>query len=133
MYLSDGTVNPPLGVRGGGPGATAWQATRGLDGVASETDLCARLRLRPGTALLSRCCGGGGYGDPLEREPARVAKDVSEQIISRRRAFEKYGVALDDESAVDSPATERQRATLRSSREAPRHKPASPSTNARIP
>ena len=42
MFLSDGTINPPLGVRGGGPGATARQATRGRDGVASETDLCAR-------------------------------------------------------------------------------------------
>jgi N-methylhydantoinase B/oxoprolinase/acetone carboxylase alpha subunit len=132
MYLSDGTINPPLGVRGGGPGATARQATRERDGVAEDTELCARLRLRPGTTLLSRCCGGGGYGDPLEREPARVAKDVSERIISRQRAFESYGVVLDDGCRVDSPATQRQRAALRSSKEARGHQPAGPSTSARI-
>jgi N-methylhydantoinase B len=132
MYLSDGTINPPLGVRGGGPGATARQATRGSDGVARETELCARLRLRPGTTLLSRCCGGGGYGDPLEREPARVAKDVSERIISHQRAFESYGVVLDAGCRVDSPATQRQRATLRSSKEARGHQLAGPSMSARI-
>src|SRR4029077_21172641 len=48
LYLGDGTVKPPPGGRGVGPGATSWQARRGLDGVASETELCARLRLRPG-------------------------------------------------------------------------------------
>jgi N-methylhydantoinase B len=132
MYLSDGTINPPLGVRGGGPGATARQATRGSDGVARETELCVRLRLRPGTTLLSRCCGGGGYGDPLEREPARVAKDVSERIISHQRAFESYGVVLDAGCRVDSPATQRQRATLRSSKEARGHQLAGPSMSARI-
>jgi N-methylhydantoinase B len=132
MYLSDGTINPPLGVRGGGPGATARQATRGSDGVARDTGLCARLRLRPGTTLVSRCCGGGGYGDPLEREPGRVAKDVSERIISRTRAFESYGVVLDEGCRVDPRATERQRAALRSSKEGRGRTPGGPSTSARL-
>ena len=118
MYLSDGTINPPLGVRGGGPGATARQALRGLDGVARDTDLCARLQLRPGTTLVARCCGGGGYGDPLEREPARVAKDVRERYVSHQRAFERYGVVLDANGGVDPPATELRRAALRSNKEA---------------
>ncbi len=118
MYLSDGTINPPLGVRGGGPGATARQALRGLDGVARDTDLCARLQLRPGTTLVARCCGGGGYGDPLEREPARVAKDVRERYVSHQRAFDRYGVVLDANGGVDPPATELRRAALRSNKEA---------------
>ncbi len=118
MYLSDGTINPPLGVRGGGPGATARQALRGPDGVVRDTDLCARLQLRPGTTLVARCCGGGGYGDPLEREPARVAKDVRERYVSHQRAFDRYGVVLDANGGVDPPATELRRAALRSNKEA---------------
>ena len=58
-----------LGTRGGGAGATAWQALRDDDGTIRELDLCARIWLRPGRPLMCRCCGGGGYGDPLEREP----------------------------------------------------------------
>jgi N-methylhydantoinase B/oxoprolinase/acetone carboxylase alpha subunit len=117
LYLSDGTVNPPLGVRGGGPGATARQALRGHDGVVRDTDLCARLRLEPGMTLLSRCCAGGGYGDPLDREPVRVAVDVSEGIVSRERALSHYGVVFDDTGAVDRQATESRRTAARSGKE----------------
>ena len=42
MFLSDGTLNPALGARGGEAGATAWQALRDEDGKIHELDLCAR-------------------------------------------------------------------------------------------
>jgi N-methylhydantoinase B len=105
MYLSDGTINPPMGARGGEPGAAAKQAVRGPDGVEQDTDLCARLTLEPGTTLLSRCCGGGGYGNPMEREPERVAKDVREGIVSATRARETYGVAIGANGDADVQAT----------------------------
>ena len=118
MYLSDGTINPPLGVRGGGPGATARQATRGRDGVACARPTCVpACDLRPGTTLLSRCCGGGGYGDPLEREPARVAKDVSERSSATNgplRATESCWTRKRGRSSRDGM----QRAALRSNKEA---------------
>ena len=42
MYLSDGSVNAPLGARGGFPGARAWQALRGADGVVRDA-ICAAV------------------------------------------------------------------------------------------
>jgi N-methylhydantoinase B len=54
---------------------------------------------------------GGGYGDPLLREPARVAHDVAEFRVSERSAREIYGVILAD-GAVDEAATEQQRQQL---------------------
>jgi N-methylhydantoinase B len=116
MFLSDGTIHPALGARGGGAGATAWQALREADGTTRELDLCSRLWLRPGTALLCRCCGGGGYGDALDREPGRVAKDVREGIVTAERAATVYGVVFDDDGTVAEEQTARARASLRAAR-----------------
>ena len=40
-------------------------------------------------------CTGGGYGDPLKREPEKVAWDVKNEYISLRQAEEEYGVIVD--------------------------------------
>ncbi len=47
---------------------------------------------------------GGGYGDPLQREPERVLKDVRAGILSRERCRDTYGVVI-DENHVDNKAT----------------------------
>jgi N-methylhydantoinase B len=122
MYLSDGTVNAPLGARGGLPGARASQALRGADGVVREADLCGRLSLSDGDALFSRCNGGAGYGDPLERAPERVAKDVREGIVGRDRARDVYAVALDAEDELDAGETSILRERARSPLTAPSHR-----------
>jgi N-methylhydantoinase B len=54
--------------------------------------------------------GGGGYGDPLTRDVAAVARDVAAGLVSRERAREVYGVALTGND-VDQAATERLRKT----------------------
>jgi N-methylhydantoinase B/oxoprolinase/acetone carboxylase alpha subunit len=67
--------------------------------------------------LYMRMSSGGGYGDPLEREPERVLNDVENHIVSRDEAKEIYGIVLKDEDLViDLAATERQRANLRQAR-----------------
>jgi N-methylhydantoinase B len=124
MFLSDGTIYPALGTRGGGAGATAWQAFRDEDGETRDLDLCSRLWLRPGTALLCRCCGGGGYGDPLDREPVRVAKDVREGIVTTHRAMTVYGVVVDGDGTVAEEQTASTRASLRAARSAAADVPA---------
>ena len=54
-----------------------------------------------------RTCGGGGYGDPMERDPELVARDVREMRISQQRAERAYGVVIDPRTfAVDRHATE---------------------------
>lgn len=59
--------------------------------------------------------GGGGYGDPLLRSPDKVATDVIEMRVTESSARDIYGVVLRD-LAVDEPATDAQRAGIRSSR-----------------
>jgi N-methylhydantoinase B len=53
--------------------------------------------------------GGGGFGDPRERDPELVAADVADGLISRDQAARDYGVALTAEGRVDSAATARLR------------------------
>jgi N-methylhydantoinase B len=115
-FASDGTVNAPQGVRGGGPGGRAAQARRGRDGRLTPVEPCGGVRLEPGETLVSACCGGGGYGDPLQRDPELVREDVAEGWISALRAASVYGAVLDDSGAVDPDATARRRATLRAAR-----------------
>jgi N-methylhydantoinase B len=104
LYLSDGTINAPKGVRGGLAGAPAWQAKQSAGEALEELDLCGRLTLREGDTIYTRCCGGGGYGPPQERETDRVLADVREGIITRRRAREVYGVDVGERAKGEPPA-----------------------------
>ena len=67
--------------------------------------------------LYMRMSSGGGYGDPLEREPERVLNDVEAGIVSREEAKEIYGVVIEgDDLVVDLAATDKLRASLRQER-----------------
>jgi N-methylhydantoinase B len=117
MYLSDGTINPPLGACGGQPGARARQFRRQRDGSLAELGVDGHVVLEPGERLLSYSTGGGGYGAPRARDPKRVRKDVLEGWITAERAAEVYGVVLDPSGDVDFVATTNRRAELADSRE----------------
>jgi N-methylhydantoinase B len=87
-------------------------------GTASEralTSKAAGLRLKRGDLLSWDLAGGGGWGDPYERDPALVARDVRRGYVSREAAARDYGVMLRDDLAVDEAATQR----LRAQRERP--------------
>lgn len=60
--------------------------------------------------------GGGGYGDPLERDPKLVASDVERSLVTREWAARLHGVVVDDDGAVDVGATRAYRAKLREER-----------------
>jgi N-methylhydantoinase B len=64
-----------------------------------------------------RTGGGGGWGDPLDRDPALVRADVAEELVSVEAAREHYGVVFTDRLTVDSTATDALRETLRSRRQ----------------
>jgi N-methylhydantoinase B len=55
--------------------------------------------------VIVRTGGGGGWGEPLERDPERVRWDVLEEFVSREAARDLYGVALRDDLSVDQAAT----------------------------
>jgi N-methylhydantoinase B/oxoprolinase/acetone carboxylase alpha subunit len=106
VYLSDGTYNPSVGVRGGLPGGKAAQRRRSVEGTLSdELGAYAQIRLRAGETIVGHTCGGGGYGPPHERDPKRVAADVREGWITPERAFDVYGVRVGPDGEVDEIAT----------------------------
>jgi N-methylhydantoinase B len=68
-----------------------------------------RGRLRAGEVISDRTGGGGGYGDPCDRDPEAVRADVRDGYVSREAARDAYGVVLDDDGRIDREATERLR------------------------
>ena len=73
--------------------------------------------------LVLEMAGGGGFGDPFERDPARVAEDVRNGFVTPERARADYGVVLDTEPEryrVDMEATKKARERLRRHRESRR-------------
>lgn len=108
-YVSDGCINAARGANGGGTTAPARQLVRRIDGSTEPLAACAQVPLADGETVLSYCCGGGGYGPPNERDPARVVRDVAEGWISAARARDVYRVAVRD-GRVDADATARLRA-----------------------
>lgn len=67
--------------------------------------------LQPGDVLEVRSAGGGGRGNPAEREPWRVARDVARGYVSPAAAARDYGVIL-KEGEVDEEATAKARAAM---------------------
>ncbi|WJR77440.1 hydantoinase B/oxoprolinase family protein [Bradyrhizobium sp. NP1] len=110
---------PPLGAAGGSPGGAMKVAVLDQNGSRAELPISIDITVQPGERLLSEGCGGGGFGDPLERDPARVLQSVLKEWISPDRARAVYGVVLfHDEQVwrVDAPETVKLRDEKRSKR-----------------
>ena len=105
MFGSDGSINPPRGVRGGHDGACAEQRKRHVDGTTSELRNYDRVVLQPGETVISICSAGGGYGPPHERDPDRVLADVREGFLTRDRARDVYRVVVTAANELDIAAT----------------------------
>ena len=111
----DGWQTPPRGVRGGLDGTCSQDHVLYPDGHEEKVEGFVNVELQPGQFIRGRDCGGGGYGDPLEREPARVLHDVLERWVSRAQAEAVYGLVFSGEGAqlhVDEAATREKRARL---------------------
>jgi N-methylhydantoinase B len=128
--LVDGRVNvaggdggrltcPPWGLLGGGSGVTATTLVKGPGEKEFHHPTSQPLTWPAGTEVLYMTAGGGGWGEPLERDPTRVLRDVQEGYVSADKARELYGVVLGvDESEVDASATRTLRAQLKERRAA---------------
>lgn len=92
---------PPEGLLGGKPGARARFLVNGEPG-----DPYGLTQLFPGDVVTMDAAGGGGFGDPLQRDVEAVRRDVLEGYVSAERAREDYGVAVDPVSGeIDTDAT----------------------------
>ncbi|MFG2005498.1 hydantoinase B/oxoprolinase family protein [Spirillospora sp. NPDC048911] len=107
--LSDGYETPAHGVRGGAAGSLAASYKVDLDGDREQLPPAFDVELAPGEHVIGYACGGGGYGDPLERDPQAVLEDVEERWVPFEDALDVYGVVLspreDERYEVDVPAT----------------------------
>ena len=72
--------------------------------------------MRKGDVYRAISQGGGGYGDPLDRDAERVATDVENGLVSIEWARRVYGVVLDPEGRVDAAATRTAREEIRAER-----------------
>jgi N-methylhydantoinase B len=107
---------PPWGLWGGEPGEYGMYLVREPGEREFRVAGGAHHAVPVRTEVIVRTGGGGGWGDPLERDPMAVRADVQEEFISARSAREHYGVVLTDELAVDHAATEAARNAIRSTR-----------------
>jgi N-methylhydantoinase B len=116
--LSDRAVIPPYGVLGGGP-AQPYRVLLQRGEQALEFPTPGKVTgfpLREQDLVRMHSGGGGGYGDPLRRDPERVRADVDYGVVSPERARAGYGVVLTPAGEVDAAATAALRAELDAAR-----------------
>ncbi|TPG49424.1 hydantoinase B/oxoprolinase family protein [Sphingomonas glacialis] len=122
-FLEDGVIAihddrwfvPPWGVNGGEPGTRARKVLVKNDGT--EIVLGNKLEdyeVEAGEQLKFITWGGGGWGDPLERDPALLAKELTQGLVTVEGS-RRYGVVLVD-GLVDEAATEQLRTEMRAAR-----------------
>ena len=113
--LTDKCVIPPFGVHGAKNGAgNHFVVIR--DGEFLEPSAVpgkvSGFPLRQEDVVREESAGGGGYGDPLERDPDLVATDVRLGYFTADQADRRYGVVLNADGGVDEPETGRRRQEL---------------------
>jgi N-methylhydantoinase B len=110
MY--DRTRCPAQGIQGGSPGAAGAVSTTDGRGLHPKR----QQRMDAEERVVLSLPGGGGYGDPLEREPDLVARDVQNGLVSAGRAREVYNVALTRDRDGNCVVDEEETARLRGAR-----------------
>lgn len=100
---------PPEGLFGGKHGAKAEFLVSGQPGNPFGLS-----RMKPGDVIIMDAAGGGGFGDPLDRDPEMVQEDVIQGYVSLEKAREDYGVVIDPATMkADLAATDELRRSLR--------------------
>lgn len=100
---------PPEGLFGGKPGARAQFLINQKPG-----NPYGLTQFGPGDVVVMDAAGGGGYGDPLERDPELVESDVTDGYVSLKHARKDYGVIIDARTLkLDHEATKALRTALK--------------------
>ena len=99
----------PWGRMGAGPGSVSDTVVNPGTPDAEIVGKIDVLKLAPGDVVRIVSPGGGGFGDPFERDPEMVRQDVANRFVSAREAADVYGVVLRDDLTVEVDATTRRR------------------------
>jgi N-methylhydantoinase B len=120
-FLEEGTIaihddrwfTYPWGVNGGQPGMRSSKYIIRADGtkemLGAKVD---NIEVKPDDVLYYITWGGGGWGNPLERDADYVALEVKRGLVTREGAENNYGVVLDADGKVDEAATRAKRQEL---------------------
>ncbi|TWG92062.1 N-methylhydantoinase B [Mesorhizobium sp. J18] len=94
--LGDRVDHAPFGVSGGGPAAPnkVEFETDGRRWVPPMRSKATKVPVRPGDAFHLASPGGGGFGEPLERDPALVEEDLNDGLIDLETAVNVYGAVI---------------------------------------
>ena len=123
-FLCDGTISVhderwltyPWGVRGGEPGMRSTKRLVRKDGSSEWLPSKAEgIKVTAGDLLYFNTWGGGGWGDPYDRDAVLVAGDVARGLVSAEGA-KRYGVVIAGDGSVDAAATDALRAQLKAER-----------------
>jgi N-methylhydantoinase B len=107
------TQCPPWGLHGGKDAEYSDYLVKLPGQNDFETAFGTRRMVPQHTEVIVRTGGGGGWGDPLDRDPEKVRADVFEDLVSVDAARDEYGVVLDTKRSVDAAATQALRQKLR--------------------
>ena len=117
-FQDDRAHTYPWGVDGGTHARTSEKRLVRTDGTEEELpSKVENVPVEAGDKLVFSTAGGGGLGDPLERPPELVAREVRRGLISGAAAEEEYGVVLGEDGTVDGAATEDRRSEIRADRD----------------
>ncbi len=117
-FRGDGVGAPSgYGVVGGSAGQSGYLRVE-PEGRAAFDAPAYGVQDLPALRMVAASPGGGGWGDPLKRDPAQVLRDVRDDVVSEQAAAEFYGVRLSaDGRSVDEAATEALRTERRQAAE----------------
>jgi len=101
-YFAEFNRYAPKGTRGGLPGSRSYVRKIRADGSEEELPPIGMVELNPGENISGAECGGGGYGNPVERDPERVRHDVLEGWVTKDQAEKIYGVVFSGDSNIES-------------------------------
>ncbi len=123
-FLADGQIAihddrwfvPPWGVNDGQPGKRARKILEKVDGTSEVVgNKLDDIKVKAGDQLHFITWGGGGWGDPLARDPALVGKEIRQGLVTVAGARD-YGVVADDKGAIDEAATASLREEMKAAR-----------------
>ena len=110
---SDKRAHPPFGLQGGATGAPSYNILNPGEGQRVLTTM-GTAPMRRGDLIRHELASGGGWGDPLERDPAMVLADFLDEKVTAGHARQVYGVVIDPNThQVDTDATAQLRESLR--------------------
>ena len=117
-FQDDRAHTYPWGVEGGKHAGRSEKKLIRTDGSKEELpSKVENVAVSEGDKLVFSTAGGGGLGDPLDRDPDQVATEVRRGLVTEDAARGEYGVVIAEDGTVDESATERKREEIRETRD----------------